>query len=110
MTPTATVMQQTITVTFTIAGAITWLITGLIAGFLATLLVRGRGYSMTSNLIIGLVGAVVGGLVVTALQIQVPGFLAGEIPIRIFDVVVAFIGAALILAVLGGIYYRRWRP
>ncbi|MHB8626082.1 MAG: GlsB/YeaQ/YmgE family stress response membrane protein [Aggregatilineales bacterium] len=110
MSPTATVAAQTFIVSFTLTGVITWLIVGVIAGFLATLVVRGRGYSTISNLIIGLVGAVVGGLVVTALQLQVPDFLSGVISIRIFDIVVAFIGAALILAILGGFYYRRWRP
>lgn len=106
MSPTATVTQQTIAISFTFAGLVTWLIVGLIAGFLATLLVRGRGYSVTSNIIIGLVGALIGGILVTALQIQVPDALAGVITIRIFDIVVAFIGAALVLAVLSAFYRR----
>ena len=106
MSPTSTVMHQTIAISFTFAGLITWLIVGLIAGFLATLLVRGRGYSTISNIVIGLVGALIGGIIVTALQLQVPDWLAGVITIRIFDIVVAFIGAALVLVILSVLYRR----
>ena len=43
-------------------GIIAWLVVGLIAGWLAGLFMRGRGYGMVWDIILGLIGAFVGGL------------------------------------------------
>ena len=40
-------------------GIIAWLIVGLIAGWLAGLFMRGRGYGMVWDIILGLIGAFV---------------------------------------------------
>jgi uncharacterized membrane protein YeaQ/YmgE (transglycosylase-associated protein family) len=100
-------MPDTITIQFTVTGVITWIIVGLIAGFLAGLLVRGRGYSTVTSVIVGLVGAFVGGFLVTYFKIAPPAFLAGGITINYFDIVVSFIGAALVLIVLGFLFRHR---
>lgn len=98
--------DQTITIQFTLDEAITWAIIGLIAGFLAGLLVRGHGFSVLTNIIVGLVGAFVGGFVFTLLKIPAPSFLAGGITLPYFDIVVAFIGSVLVLLALS-IFRRR---
>ncbi len=55
------------------------IILGLIAGWLAGLLMRGSGYGIIADIFIGLVGAVIGRLIFSALGIVVmggSGFLA----------------------------------
>jgi uncharacterized membrane protein YeaQ/YmgE (transglycosylase-associated protein family) len=64
-------MNNAVTVTFVPQQIITWLIIGLIAGFLASILIRGRNVGTVSSIIIGLVGALIGGLLFTLLGIQV---------------------------------------
>jgi uncharacterized membrane protein YeaQ/YmgE (transglycosylase-associated protein family) len=43
-------------------GIFLWIILGLLAGFLATRVVRGPHYGIIGDLVIGLVGAFIGGL------------------------------------------------
>lgn len=100
-------MNQPVTVTFVPEYVITWLIVGLIAGFLASILLRGRRYNTATSIIIGLIGAVVGGFLFNALGIQVSPALAGGITIRYIDIIVAFIGAIIVLAIVGVFWRRR---
>src|SRR2546429_5532503 len=51
-------------------GLLSWLFVGLIAGFLASAAIRGRGYGCIGNIIVGLVGAVIGGYLASLLDIQ----------------------------------------
>ena len=73
---------------------LTWLIVGLIAGVLASLVMGGTGYGLIGDIIIGIVGAFVGGWLFTSLGVTNPfGGIAGVI-------FVAFIGAVVLLFVL----------
>lgn len=99
-------MENAVTITFVPEQVITWLIIGLIAGFLASVLVRGRRLNTLSSIIIGLVGAVVGGLLFSLLGIQVSPTLAGGITLRYIDIIIAFIGAVIVL-VLASAFWRR---
>lgn len=127
MSPVANFLtDQTVTISFSLSGILTWLIVGLIAGFIAALIVRGHGYGIVTNIVIGLIGAVVGGVLAEVLKIQPPAFLTGGITIQAvpnlsseaanginiqyFAVVVAAIGAALVLLLLSFLFRRRWRP
>lgn len=68
---------------------ITWLIVGLVAGVLASLLVG--GYGIIADIVIGIVGAFVGGAIFRAAGWSAPlEGLAGTI-------FVAFIGAVVLL-------------
>jgi uncharacterized membrane protein YeaQ/YmgE (transglycosylase-associated protein family) len=70
---------------------LTWLIVGLVAGVLASMLMGGTGYGLIGDIIIGIVGAFVGGWLFSALGVSSPfGGLAGTI-------FVAFIGAVVLL-------------
>src|SRR5947209_2125587 len=71
----------------------TWIIVGLLAGFFASVFVRGRGYGCIGNLIVGLVGAVIGGYLASLLDIQGNFHFWGS-------VIIAFIGACILVAVL----------
>lgn len=73
---------------------LTWLIVGLIAGVLASLVMGGTGYGLIGDIIVGIVGAFVGGWIFSALGVASPlGGLAGTI-------LVAFIGAVVLLFIL----------
>ena len=73
---------------------LTWLIVGLIAGVLASLVMGGTGYGLIGDIIIGIVGAFVGGWLFTSLGVTTPfGGIAGVI-------FVAFIGAVVLLFLL----------
>ncbi len=73
---------------------LTWIIVGLIAGVLASLVMGGTGYGIIGDIIIGIVGAFVGGWLFSQLGVSTPfGGLAGTI-------FVAFIGAIVLLFVL----------
>jgi uncharacterized membrane protein YeaQ/YmgE (transglycosylase-associated protein family) len=50
-------------------GIIAWIIIGLIAGWLANLILKGRGGGLFGNLVVGLIGAIVGGWLFGALGI-----------------------------------------
>ena len=50
-------------------GLLWWIVLGLIAGWLAGKLARGRGFGCIGDVLIGLVGSVVGGWIFTALGI-----------------------------------------
>jgi len=98
---------MTINLTVDVMQVITWAIIGLIAGYLATLLVHGRRMGTFASIIVGLIGAVVGGLIFSVVKIQLPAFLEQEFKIRLIDIVVAFLGAVLVLLIVGFIYRRR---
>lgn len=70
-----------------------WAVVGLIAGWLASA-VAGGGYGVIGDIVVGVVGAFLGGFVFRALHIGVPFHgLAGTI-------FVAFIGAILLIVLL----------
>ena len=100
-------MNNAVTITFVPQQIVTWLIIGLIAGFLASILVRGRRLGTVSSIVIGLVGALIGGLLFTLLGIQVSPELAGGITLRYIDIIIAFIGAVIVLILASTIWYRR---
>lgn len=77
-------------------GILSWIIVGLIAGWLAGAMMRGRGYGVVGNIVIGIVGAVIGGFLAGAL-FGVPDAVNG---INIESIVVAFLGAVVLIAVV----------
>ena len=71
-----------------------WIVVGLVAGVLASLAVGGTGYGLIGDIVIGIVGAFVGGLLFREMGWHAPfGGLAGTIT-------VAFIGAVILLLAL----------
>ena len=73
---------------------LTWLIVGLVAGVLASVVMGGTGYGLVGDIIIGIIGAFVGGWIMRTLGARVPiGGLPGVI-------LVAFIGAVALLFIL----------
>lgn len=70
-----------------------FLIVGLVAGWLAGVLVKGGGFGLTGDLVVGVIGAVLGGFLFSTFGVSVGGGLIGSI-------VVATIGAVLLLFIV----------
>lgn len=69
-----------------------WILLGLIAGWLAGLIMRG-GYGILGSIILGIVGALVGGFLSSALLgIDVTGF-------NLTSIVIATLGAVIVIAI-----------
>jgi uncharacterized membrane protein YeaQ/YmgE (transglycosylase-associated protein family) len=72
-------------------GVIAWLLLGLLAGWLAGKLARGRGFGCIGDIVLGLIGSIVGGWVFTKLGIFGGGFL--------FSLAAATLGAVIFVAI-----------
>jgi len=70
-----------------------FLIVGLIAGWLAGLLVKGGGFGLVGDLVVGVVGAFLGGFLFSTLGVSAGGGLIGSI-------IVATIGAVVLLFIV----------
>ncbi len=73
---------------------ITWIVVGLVAGSLASLVWRGSGFGIIGNMLLGIVGAVVGAWGFRELGIRVP--IEGVLG----TIFVAFLGALVLLVVI----------
>ena len=76
-------------------GVIVWIIIGLIAGWLATQILGGRGGGLLYNLAVGLVGAIVGGLIFDSLHIVPTGFVGALVSATVGAIVFLLIWRAL---------------
>ncbi|MFC0407476.1 GlsB/YeaQ/YmgE family stress response membrane protein [Roseomonas elaeocarpi] len=78
-----------------------WLILGLIAGFIASKIVNKTGSGVVLDIVLGIIGAVVGGWLFTAFgAAPVTGF-------NIYSMVVAVIGAVVVLLIYHAVAGRR---
>lgn len=92
----------------TVDNVIVWLIVGALAGSLTGVVVKRRkeGFGRVLNLVIGLIGALIGGFLFKILNINI-GVLS-EIKFNLQDVVAAFLGSLLVLAAVWGVQkYRK---
>ena len=74
-------------------GLLAWLIVGLVAGFLAGQVMKGSGYGIVGDIVMGVIGAFVGGFLASALGLTGSMGLIGSI-------IVAFIGAVVLIALI----------
>jgi len=86
-------------VDFTLSQLVVWLVVGALIGALlgATIRRKAKGYSPWSNLLVGLVGAVIGGLVWRLFKIDLG---LGAVSVSVEDLVGALLGAIAFLVVL----------
>lgn len=83
---------------------ITWLVVGLVAGLVAAVLVRGGGFGVLGDIVVGIAGAIFGGWAFRSLGWHAP--LSGTAGV----IAVAFEGALILLIVANLIRYRAMRP
>jgi uncharacterized membrane protein YeaQ/YmgE (transglycosylase-associated protein family) len=79
-----------------------WIVVGLIAGSLASRLVTGKGKGCLADIVIGILGALIGGWLASQLHISINVGL----PI-IGQIVVAFAGAVILLLIWGALFGRK---
>jgi uncharacterized membrane protein YeaQ/YmgE (transglycosylase-associated protein family) len=71
-----------------------FLLVGAIAGWLAGLIVRGFGFGLIGNIVVGIIGALVAGYLFPRLGIGLPAGMVGQI-------LSAAIGAVIVLVIIG---------
>ena len=79
-------------------GFIVWIIVGAIAGFLASKVLTGRGMGLIWDIVVGILGGFLGGWLAGLAGIATTNIL--------MEVVIAFIGAAILLVVFRALTHR----
>jgi uncharacterized membrane protein YeaQ/YmgE (transglycosylase-associated protein family) len=74
---------------------LSWIVVGLIAGFLAGVVVKGGGFGLIGDIIVGIIGGLLGGWI--SVNLLHFGKMTG---INIESILVAFVGAVILLLVL----------
>ena len=69
---------------------VSWVVVGLLAGWLAGSVMKGGGYGLVGDMVLGLIGSVVGGWIFWALGVSAGGALFPT-------VFVAFVGAVIVI-------------
>ncbi len=77
-----------------VGSIIAWIVVGAIGGWLASLVVRGTGLGLIGDIIVGIIGGIIGGIIVSALG------GSGVSGINIWSIIVAFIGAVVLLLIV----------
>jgi uncharacterized membrane protein YeaQ/YmgE (transglycosylase-associated protein family) len=80
---------------------IAWLVLGLISGFIASKLVNSRGEGVVLDIVLGIVGAFVGGWVFNQMG------HTGVTGLNIYSMFVAVLGAVVVLVLYHALFRRR---
>lgn len=80
---------------------IAWIVLGLIAGFIGSKIVNKSGDGLILDLVLGIVGAVVGGFIFNEFG------AAGVTGLNIYSLIVAVVGAVVVLFIYHAIVGRR---
>lgn len=70
-----------------------WILVGAVAGWLAGMVVRGGGFGLAGDIVVGIIGAFIGGWLLPRLGVSLGAGILGEI-------VSATIGAVILLLIL----------
>ncbi len=81
-------------------GVISWIILGLIAGWIASKFVNKSGSGMTMDIALGVVGAIVGGIIASFLG------MSGVTGLNIWSIIVSVIGAVVVLWIYHAVVAR----
>jgi uncharacterized membrane protein YeaQ/YmgE (transglycosylase-associated protein family) len=78
-----------------------WIILGLLAGFIGSKLVNKSGEGLILDLVLGIVGALVGGFIFNAFG------AAGVTGLNIYSLIVSVVGAVVVLVIYHAVVGRR---
>jgi uncharacterized membrane protein YeaQ/YmgE (transglycosylase-associated protein family) len=73
-----------------------WIVVGLIAGWLADMVMKGKGHGVLYNIVLGIVGALVGGFLATSVFGMGDALTGFNLP----SLIVAFLGAIVVIAIV----------
>jgi uncharacterized membrane protein YeaQ/YmgE (transglycosylase-associated protein family) len=74
-------------------GILTWIVVGLVAGWLAGKVMSGGGYGLVGDVIVGVVGGLLGGFIATSI-LHIRAAMTG---FNLESILVAFCGAVVLL-------------
>ena len=77
-------------------GLLSWIVVGAIAGWLSGQVMKGRGFGLLGDIIVGVVGGLIGGFLADVL-FKVPNAVNG---FNLTSILVAFLGAVVLLFVV----------
>ena len=80
---------------------IAWIVLGLIAGFIASKIVNKTGEGVFLDIVLGIIGAVVGGYL-----FQMFG-MTGVLGVNVYSILVAVVGAIVVLFIYHALMRRR---
>ncbi|MHB8813350.1 MAG: GlsB/YeaQ/YmgE family stress response membrane protein [Steroidobacteraceae bacterium] len=80
---------------------IAWIVLGLIAGFIASKIVNKRGEGLLRDILLGIIGALIGGWLFHAFG------AAGVTGLNLYSLLVAVVGAVVLLVIYHAIVGRR---
>ena len=78
----------------TIEALIIWLVIGAVAGWLAGQIIKGYGFGLIGNIVVGIIGAVIAGWLLPLIGVALGGGMIAAI-------INAVIGAVILLLVIG---------
>ena len=84
-------------------GVLAWIVVGLIAGWLAGMVVKGGGFGIIGDIVVGILGALLGGFLASVVFGQ--GDLVNGI--NLVSILVAFIGAVLLVMIIRAVPGRK---
>jgi uncharacterized membrane protein YeaQ/YmgE (transglycosylase-associated protein family) len=84
-------------------GVLAWIVVGLIAGWLAGMVVKGGGFGVIGDIVVGILGALLGGFLASVVFGQ-PDAVNG---INLVSILVAFIGAVLLVIIIRAVPGRK---
>jgi uncharacterized membrane protein YeaQ/YmgE (transglycosylase-associated protein family) len=89
-------------------GFISWIILGLVAGFIASKIINKSGEGLIMDIVLGVVGALVGGFVVSKVPMLSHLFgQSGVSGLNIPSMIIAVLGAILVLLIYHMVFRRR---
>ena len=75
-------------------GIVIWLLVGAVAGWLAGMIVKGYGFGLIGNMVVGVIGSLIAGWLLPRLGVFIGFGIIAEI-------INAVIGAVILLAIIG---------
>ncbi len=77
-------------------GLLSWIVVGAIAGWLSGQVMKGRGFGLLGDIVVGIAGGLIGGFLAEVL-FKVPNAVNG---INLTSILVAFLGAVVLIVVV----------
>jgi len=77
-------------------GLLSWIVVGAIAGWLSGQVMKGRGFGLLGDIVVGIAGGLIGGFLADVL-FKVPNAVNG---FNLTSILVAFLGAVVLIVVV----------
>ena len=86
---------------------IEWIVLGLVAGFIASKIINKTGEGLVMDIVLGIVGAVVGGFIVSRVPALTNLFGQSSAAFNLPGLIIAVLGAIIVLLIYHMLFRRR---